>query len=886
MNELVSGGEASDEIRVLHVDDDAALGELVATSLERVNDRLSVETVQSADAGLDALADAAFDCVVSDYDMPGRDGIEFLRVLRATHPRVPFILYTGKGSEEVASDAITAGASDYLQKEGSIDHYGVLANRIVTLVEHERAETTMNDVQRLFSELADRTTDVLWLVSAEWEEVVFINDAYEDVFGQPRERLEANPRAFLEPVAPADRERLEAAIDALGEGVSMDIEVGVAAPDGTTRDVWIKAEPITDESGAVTHLGGFTRDVTERTERERELASAERQYRAMFEDPNILVGVLEPDGVVRDINQTAMEYIEGDLDDVLGEPFAETPWWGDDDALRADVDEWVARAAAGEYVEFEADITGTDRMRTVSGTFRPVRDDDGTVTAIIVSDRDITERTDRERELERYEAYLERSTDIVTVLEADGTVKYQSPSVTRTLGYESGELVGSNGFGIVHPDDIDELRAAFLDLVEEPGGTVIEEARFRAADGEWRWLEVRGRNHLDHPVIRGVVTNNRDITERKRNERELVRVRDLLEKTERIADVGGWEIDAETMDVFWSENLFDILGIEGDEEPPLEGALDVYHEEDRPIVANAVEAALEDGESFDIEVRFLTPSEDVRWLRVQGVPVLEDGAVVTLRGAVQDVTEQKRDERELTRQNERLEEFASVVSHDLRNPLNVASGYLDLARETSDSDALAEVERAHERMNDLIDDLLTLARTGDHVREETALDLAGVAEDAWRHVPTGSATLEIASTTTVYADRSLLQQLLENLFRNAVEHGSAGPPSPTPEHAVEQASTDSRREGGTGGEHGGDEGTVTVTVAARPDGFVVADDGPGIPAEARERVFDAGYSTSEAGTGFGLAITERCADAHGWTVRVTESERGGARFEFTDVRTS
>ncbi|GGL44906.1 hypothetical protein GCM10009037_30380 [Halarchaeum grantii] len=761
MNDLVSGGEASDEIRVLHVDDDAALGELVATSLERVNGRLSVETVQSADAGLDALADETFDCVVSDYDMPGRDGIEFLRVLRATHPRVPFVLYTGKGSEEVASDAITAGASDYLQKEGSIDHYGVLANRIVTLVEHERAETTMNDAQRLFSELADRTTDVLWLVSAEWEEVVFINDAYEDVFGQPRERLEANPRAFLEPVAPGDRERLEAAIEALGEGVSMDIEVGVVTPDGTTRDIWIKGEPITDESGTVTHLGGFTRDVTERTERERELASAERQYRAMFEDPNILVGVLEPDGVVRDVNQTAMEYIEGDLDDVLGEPFAETPWWGDDDALRADVDEWVARAAAGEYVEFEADITGTDRMRTVSGTFRPVRDDDGTVTAIIVSDRDITERTDRER--------------------------------------------------------------------------------------------------------------------------ELVRVRDLLEKTERIADVGGWEIDAETMDVFWSENLFDILGIEGDEEPPLEGALDVYHEEDRATVANAVEAGLEDGESFDIEVRFLTPTEDVRWLRVQGVPVLEGGDVVTLRGAVQDVTEQKRDERELMRQNERLEEFASVVSHDLRNPLNVASGYLDLARETSDSDALAEVGRAHERMNDLIDDLLTLARTGDHVREETALDLASVAEDAWRHVPTGAATLEVASTTTVYADRSLLQQLLENLFRNAVEHGSAGPPSPTPAHAVEHTSTDSRREGETGAD---DEGAVTVTVAARPDGFVVADDGPGIPAEARERVFDAGYSTSESGTGFGLAITERCADAHGWTVRVAESERGGARFEFTDVRTS
>ncbi|MGB9985459.1 PAS domain S-box protein [Salarchaeum japonicum] len=715
----------SDRIHVLHVDDDRSLAELVGASLTRVNDDLRVTTVATVDEALTRLDDRTFDCVVSDYDMPDRNGIEFLRTVRTstTQPRVPFILYTGKGSEEVASDAITAGASDYMQKESGLDHYRVLANRIVTLVERERAEAAVNDVQRLFSELADRTTDVLWMFTADWNEVVFVNDAYEEVFEHSRSCLEADPETFLDSVQPSDHEQLTNAMAGLSEGISVDIEVSVVTEDGGLRDVWIKGEPITDDAGTVTHVGGFTRDVTERKTRERELASVERQYRAVFEDPNILTGVLAPDGTVLDVNQTAMEYIDGDIDDVLGEQFSATPWWGDNDALRADVDDWVARAAAGEYVEFEADITGQDGGRTVSGVFRPVRDDDGTVTALIVSDRDITERTERERELERYEAYLERSTDIITVLNADGTVKYQSPSLTRILGYESGELIGQDGFELVHPDDRPELYETFLELVERPDESVTVEARFRTADDEWRLLEVRGRNHLDHPVIAGVVTNNRDITERKHHEREL------------------------------------------------------------------------------------------------------------------------------ERQNEQLEQFAGVVSHDLRNPLSVADGYLTLARETQDSDALAEVARAHERMNDLIEDLLALARRGDGVQTETALDLATVAEDAWQHVPTESATLDIATTGTVYADRAILQQLLENLFRNATEHG-------------------------------GD----TITIALHENGFTVADDGPGIPEPDRERVFETGYSTRSSGTGLGLAIVAQCAEAHDWTIRATQSPDGGAQFDLTNVQ--
>jgi signal transduction histidine kinase len=216
-------------------------------------------------------------------------------------------------------------------------------------------------------------------------------------------------------------------------------------------------------------------------------------------------------------------------------------------------------------------------------------------------------------------------------------------------------------------------------------------------------------------------------------------------------------------------------------------------------------------------------------------------------------------ERELARQNERLEEFASVVSHDLRNPLNVAEGNLGIVQGDVDDDRLDDVARAHERMDTLIDDLLTLAREGETVGEVEPIDLATIVERCWQNVDTADATLDLRTDRTIRADPSRLQQLLENLVRNGVEHGS------------------------TNGRPRADDEGVGITVGDLPDGFYVEDDGPGIPEADRSTVFEAGYSTTEGGTGFGLRIAERIVDAHGWDVRVVDGSDGGARFEITGV---
>ena len=216
-------------------------------------------------------------------------------------------------------------------------------------------------------------------------------------------------------------------------------------------------------------------------------------------------------------------------------------------------------------------------------------------------------------------------------------------------------------------------------------------------------------------------------------------------------------------------------------------------------------------------------------------------------------------ERELKRKNERLEQFTSFVSHDLKNPLNVADLRLELAMEDCDSEHLRDVAVALDRMETLTDDLLTLAKAGQHVDDVESIHLATLARTCWQTVQTADADLVVDADLTVLADRTRLKQLLENLIRNAVEHG-----------------TSDAEEG---------ESDVTVTIGALAGGFCVSDNGRGIPEADRDSIFEHGYSTADGGTGFGLAIVADIVEAHDWSIMVTDSDAGGARFEITGVET-
>ena len=273
------------------------------------------------------------------------------------------------------------------------------------------------------------------------------------------------------------------------------------------------------------------------------------------------------------------------------------------------------------------------------------------------------------------------------------------------------------------------------------------------------------------------------------------------------------------------------------------------HPEDHHKLATVGDGAAEVGDRETFEARVQRPDGDVRHCEFSTTVITYQGEAAVL-ASIRDITERKERERELERQNERLDQFAGVVSHDLRSPLNVAEGSLDLARETGDPEHFDRAADALDRMQTLVEDVLALARQGRLVDETEPVALADVAAEAWDSVGAPDASVDYdVDGERVEADRGRLLELLENLFRNAVDHG-------------------------------GD--TVTITVSTLPDGFAVEDDGPGIPDGAADNVFERGFTSTEDGTGFGLAIVREIAEAHDWTVAaVSADEARGARFEVT-----
>lgn len=225
---------------------------------------------------------------------------------------------------------------------------------------------------------------------------------------------------------------------------------------------------------------------------------------------------------------------------------------------------------------------------------------------------------------------------------------------------------------------------------------------------------------------------------------------------------------------------------------------------------------------------------------------------------LRDVTPIKRRQQQLERQNERLDRFALAISHDLRNPLNMAKGYTAQAERTGDEAHFRTVDRMHDRMDRMIDELLKLARAETSVEEAESVSLAAFARQVWKTTETtgGELELEVPEDVAIEVNRELFGHILENLFRNATEHND--PPV-----------------------------TVRVgvlTEGATTTGLYVEDDGRGVPVDVREVMFDHGYTTNRGGTGVGLSIVNECVEAHGWQIDVTDGADGGARFEIVTGR--
>ncbi|MCU4801412.1 PAS domain S-box protein [Halobacteria archaeon HArc-gm2] len=365
--------------------------------------------------------------------------------------------------------------------------------------------------------------------------------------------------------------------------------------------------------------------------------------------------------------------------------------------------------------------------------------------------------------------------------------------------------------------------------------------RIETADGEERWVWERGRaveTTAETEVIEGFIT---DITTRKERERELREEREFTETVLDSLDDVFYLVTPAGSFRRWNERFAELTGY-ADEEIASMNVFDFFPSEYHQEITEETRHALVEDDVAEFEAELEAKDGERIRLECRGRPVTDsDGEVIGVSGVGRDVSERKAQERE-------LEAFASLVSHDLRNPLNVVQGRVQLALESGSVENLAAARDAADRMERLIDDVVRLTRQNHEVGDVEPVEVADVATDAWDQFEADGSSLTVETVRTVEANPDRFRELLAELFQNAVRHGSD------------------------------DDEPVAVRVGDTDEGFFVADDGVGIDPDRRHDVFEEGYTTSTDGTGLGLPLVERIAAAHGWTVTVAESEEG-VRFE-------
>ena len=556
-----------------------------------------------------------------------------------------------------AVDRLAAGEYDVEVPADRDDELGRLAESVDRLAEDLRTrERERREQSEYTDDLFDAVDDVFYVLDREGYHRRW-NEGLKEVTGYDDDEL-AEMHA-LESFRAADRDAVAETIDAAFRTGSGRVEAAYRTKSGEFVPYEFVASRVDDPDGEPV-LTGIGRDVSERERYERE---AERTTE-LLEQAQRIAGVsgweLDVDGEEPELTATDELYRQVGLDpgDELDVGALVEAYHPDD---RPRIEAEIERALDGGesydvLARFRRPDGSTRWMRTIG---EPV-EKGGEIVGIRGSMQDVTERRERERTLRERERQLSTLMDNVPGMvyrgrnEPDWPLEFLSEGCRELTGYEPERL--EEGGDVSWSEDV--LRGDDDALWERVQSAVDDREPFQVtypietADGERRWIGEQGRGVFDDDgaleALEGVMI---DVTEQVESQRELERTTDMLEQSQRLANVGPWEIDrsGEAPEPWLSDEVARIHGLAPGADVDLEEAIDFYHPEDRPTIRDAIERAIEDGGSYDLELRLQPADGDRRWVRTIGEPVVEGGDVVAVRGSFQDITDRKERERELER---------------------------------------------------------------------------------------------------------------------------------------------------------------------------------------------------------------------------------------------
>ncbi len=742
----------------------------------------------------------------------------------------------------------------------------------------ERKRT--EEILRLQSLIVRNMAEGICLVRAGDATVVYANPKFERMFGYAEGELNGKPVTALNyPHGGKSAERVAeeiiAELKTNGEAI---YEIQNVKKDGTP--FWCRVHASTLEHPDFGEVWvAVHEDITERKR-------AEKQRDCLFTLSQDMLAIAGLDGYFRQLNPSWEKTLGLTQAELLAKPFLENVHPDDRESARQEVEKL---AAGQDAVSYEVRLLcAGGGFRWVAWNVTPLLDE----SLLFGVGRDITEHKRIEEAMrhseEQFRTIIENSLDIITILNDDGTMRYESPSVERVLGYKPDEMIGQNAFGFVHPDDLPHVLSAFGEILKNPGVAQAAEFRFRHQDGSWRIFESIGKQLANGSGETLVVVNSRDLTERKQAEEALLASEMRFGSVLRAANDAIVLSDSQGNIISWNKGAETIFGY-CDEEvlgKPLTILMPERYRQahDHSMSQyNATRQSTVSGKTLELHGQRKDGSEFPLELCVS---TWEKGVQVFFSGIIRDITERKRAEEhirrlnaeleqrvnertaELKRSNEDLQQFAYVASHDLQEPLRMVSSYVQLLerRYKGKMDADADefigyaVDGAN-RMQTLIKDLLAYSRVETHGKPFAPTDC----EDILRHVM-ANLQLRIAGSDVevthaplpmIVADGTQLVQLFQNLISNAIKFHSAAPPR--------------------------------IHIAAERRGeewiFSVRDNGIGIDPQYAERIFVIFQRLHTAakypGTGIGLAICKKIVERHGGRIWVESTFGAGATFYFT-----
>lgn len=465
---------------------------------------------------------------------------------------------------------------------------------------------------------------------------------------------------------------------------------------------------------------------------------------------------------------------------------------------------------------------------------------------------------------------IDYTLDIITVLDAEGKVLYNSPSLKRTLGYEQHELNGRYCFEFVHPDDLPRVLAVFKRGTKKSGITESVEYRFLHKDGSWRYLESVANNLLDDPVIRGLVVSSRDITDRKQVEAELRESEEMHRSLVRISPDAITVSDLQGNITYVSPQTIKLHGFDKEEELIGLNAIRLVPREERDKALAIYQMALKDGMVRNAEITAI--KKDGRRFPVElNITLIRDsqGRPRGLVAFTRDISDRKKMEIELRNRNEELEAFAHTISHDLLTPVAIVEGYAKAAleadaegRSEAERECLEAIVRGSRRMSELITSLLQYAQAGHAEPEVLSVEseevLLEVLMDLEEEIQRKGVSMVIEDKLPpVKAEAVKLRQVFFNLIGNALKHMGK----------VENPRIE-----------------VGASVHGETAVFRVKDNGVGIPVALQQQIFEPFKHFSLDGTpglGIGLSTVKRAVRSWGGNIWVESTPGEGAAFFFT-----